>query len=269
MSGRRMWDVDAAVQIRNDDQKTFFTKGLSPVMKHTYLFHNYAYGWIPETALWSSRFADFSLLDYYPISLEFIKKIEFMLSLYKGPVPDYESKLNTEFVDRGSFSGRYNDFLKRFVILPTGEFISFLLLTSMPVFNLLFWFKNTTFDIKKHTLFSEVYTTNERHIELARYFRKSGDYKPIFSRLDQDAIYTNPVTNIATVGNPGPLGNLFPSDYETLANLSTILYFTNYDPVLMFLMFYVPGLSITTKITPAVEYLMSKLSLTKKDIVLV
>ncbi|AWU47075.1 ER-localized membrane protein [Sea otter poxvirus] len=268
MSGRT-WDVHESAQRRNNDQQTFFTRRLSPLMKHTYLFHNYAYGWIPETALWSSRFADFSLLDYYPISLEFIKKLEFMLSLYKGPVLEYESKLNTEFIDRGSFSGRYTDFLRRFAILPTNEFISFLLLTSIPIFNLLFWFKNTQFDIKKHTLFSEVYTTNDRHIELARYFRRSGDYKPIFSRLDQQTIYVNPVSNISTISTPGQLGNLPPSDYETLSNLSAILYFTNYDPVLMFLVFYIPGLSITTQITPAVKYLMTKLSLTTDNIILV
>ncbi|CCD83213.1 conserved hypothetical pox protein [Squirrelpox virus] len=260
-------DVHATAQNRHPNQETFFTRGLSPLMKHTYLYHDYAYGWVPETAVWSSRFADLDLTDYRPVTLGLLKKLEFMLSLYKGPVPDYEPKLNTEFVANGSFSGRYVSFLRRFAILPQDEFISFLLLTSMPAFNLLFWFRNTAFDIARHSLFSQVYTTPERHVELARYFRASGDYKPLFSRLDADATYTQPLTNVARISVPGK--RVTPSEYESLANLSTILYFTRYDPALMLLAFYVPGLSITTEITPAVEFLMERLSLTREQVVLV
>lgn len=48
-------DVDAAAQVRVPNQETFFTRGRSPVMRHTYLYNNYCYGWIPETVVWSSR----------------------------------------------------------------------------------------------------------------------------------------------------------------------------------------------------------------------
>ncbi len=75
--------------------------------------------------------------------------------------------------------------------------------------------------------------------------------------------------NQSNINNPTlPIG-FSKSDYETLSNLSAILYLTNYDPVLMFLVFYVPKISITTKITPAVKYLMDKLNMNETDITLV
>ncbi|QAV38740.1 m33R [Myxoma virus] len=262
-------DIYKESQRRNDDQKTFFTRALSPLLKNTYLYHNYAYGWIPETVIWSSRFANLDVTDYHPITLNLLKKFEFMLSLYTGPVLPYEEKINTEFISRGSFSGRYINFLRNFSILPTDEFISFLLLTSMPIYNILFWFTNTQFDITKHTLFSKVYTNNANHVALARYFRHSGDYKPLFSRVDDNAIYTAPfpINQSRIIHRRTPPGTAV-SDYETLSNLSAILYLTNYDPVLMFLAFYVPNISVTTKITPGVEYLLQKLNMTPTDVTL-
>ncbi|QHG62597.1 hypothetical protein [Cetacean poxvirus 1] len=263
-------DVMSRVQLRNSDQETIFTRHLSPLMRNTYLFDNYSYGWSPETAVWCSRFADLDLRDYYPISLGLIKKFEFMLSLYKGPKTVYEEKIQTEFINQGSFSGRYINYFRKFSTLPTNEYISFLLLTSIPIYNILFWFKDTQFDITKHTLFRNVYTNHERHIALARYLRDSGDYKPIFSRLDQDGTYTDQTTLVGRilVGNTNPNG-YNTSDFETLSNLSAILYYTKYDPVLMFLVFYLPGISVTTKITPAVEYLMSMLNITQNEIILI
>ncbi|AAR07395.1 38R [Yaba monkey tumor virus] len=264
------FDIFKESQKRNEDQETFFTRNLSPLMKNTYLYHNYAYGWIPETAIWSSRFSNLDVTDYYPITLSLLKKFEFMLSLYRGPILQYEEKVNTEFISRGSFYGRYISYLRNFSLLPTSEFISFLLLTSMPIYNIMFWFKNTQFDIKKHTLFSEVFTTNDRHKELAKYFKQSGDYKPLFSRLKENNIYTTQFPIGANRIAHQNLPNGVPvSDFETLSNLSAIMYLTNYDPVIMFLAFYVPGMSATTKITPAVEYLMNKLNLRKDDIFLV
>ncbi|UZC80226.1 V074; CPXV-BR_075 V074 [Cowpox virus] len=264
----RFDDVYKNAQRRILDQETFFSRGLSrPLMKNTYLFDNYAYGWIPETAIWSSRYANLDASDYYPISLGLLKKFEFLMSLYKGPIPVYEEKINTEFIANGSFSGRYVSYLRKFSALPTNEFISFLLLTSIPIYNILFWFKNTQFDITKHTLFRYVYTDNTKHLALARYMYQTGDYKPLFSRLKENYIFTGPVPiGIKDIDHPNLSRARSPSDYETLANISTILYFTKYDPVLMFLLFYVPGYSITTKITPAVEYLMDKLNLTKSDV---
>ncbi len=269
MSVRGNHDVYSESQDRVVDQKTLFTREVIPLLRNTYLYHNYSYGWIPETVIWSSRFADLDVRDYYPISLGLLHKFEFMLSLYKGPVPDYEEKINTEFIARGSFSGRYVSYLRRFASLPTSEFISFLLLTSVPIYNILFWFKNTTFDISKHSFFSKFYTTNERHVQLARYFKESGDYKPLFSRLGKNETYTQPMFQVSRIFNSTSMGNFPASEYETLANLSAILAFTDYDPVLMFLIFYLPGLAVTTKITPAVEYLMEKLCLTNSDIILI
>ncbi|QDJ95066.1 ER-localized membrane protein [Hypsugopox virus] len=252
------------------DQKTYFTRELSPLMKNTYLYHDYAYGWIPETAIWSSKYANLDVTEYYPITLNLLKKFEFMLSLYKGPIPIYEKKINTEFISNGSFSGKYVNYLRNFSILPTNEFISFLLLTSMPIYNILFWFKNTQFDITKHSLFNNVYTTNELHIILAKYFHHGGDYKPLFSRLKNITTYIYPLpTGTNRIYHQGLPVTTPSSDYELLANLSAILHLTKYDPVLMFLAFYVPGLGITTKITPAVEYLMEKLNLSKNDMILV
>ncbi|AST09456.1 ER-localized membrane protein virion core protein [NY_014 poxvirus] len=264
-------DVYGTSQRRILDQETFFTRNLKqPLMKNTYLFDNYAYGWIPETAIWSSRYANLDASEYYPISLGLLKKFEFLMSLYNGPVQVYEEKVNTEFIENGSFSGRYVSYLRKFSSLPTNEFISFLLLTSIPIYNILFWFKNTQFDITKHTLFRHVYTTNNRHLELARYIHQTGDYKPLFSRLKENYVYTGPLPiGVRTINHPNLNARNNPSDYETLSNLSTILYFTNYDPVLMFLAFYVPGYSITTKITPAVEYLMNKLNLTIDDVTII
>ncbi|WZD65888.1 membrane protein [Bovine papular stomatitis virus] len=265
-------DVDAAAQRRTPNQETFFTKGLSPRMRHTYIYNNYAYGWIPETAMWSSRLGDYSVTDFYPISLGMLKKFEFMFSLLADPggaCPEYTPKLNTEFVNQGSFSGRFVNPFHRFAVLPEREYISFLLLTSVPVFNILFWFKGETFDTAKHSLVGAVFTTRERHVELARYLRRTGDYKPLFSRLGNDETFDRAFSGFTRISNPTPVGRLPPSDFETLANLSTILYFTRYDPVLMFLVFYVPGMSVTTKITPGVEFLMEKLSLTPEDVVLV
>ncbi|AUI80608.1 hypothetical protein [White-tailed deer poxvirus] len=263
-------DIYTESQKRNNDQQTFFTRNLSPLMKNTYLYHNYSYGWIPETSIWSSRFANLDVTDYYPITINLLKKFEFMMALYKGPILPYEEKINTEFISKGSFYGRYINFLRNFSILPTNEFISFLLLTSIPIYNILFWFKSTQFDIKKHTLFSEVYSNNDRHIELAKYFRQSGDYKPLFSRLKEDNIYTQPFPlNTSRILHQNLPNSYTISDYETLSNLSAILYLTNYDPVLMFLVFYVPNISVTTKITPGVEYLMKKLNMDKKDITLI
>ncbi|AAR98380.1 ORF023 membrane protein [Bovine papular stomatitis virus] len=265
-------DVDAAAQLRTPNQQTFFTKGLSPRMRHTYIYNNYAYGWIPETAVWSSRLGDYSVTDFYPISLGMLKKFEFMFSLLADPggaCPAYTPKLNTEFVNQGSFSGRFVNPFHRFAVLPEREYISFLLLTSVPIFNILFWFKGETFDTAKHSLVGAVFTTRERHVELARYLRRTGDYKPLFSRLGNDETFDRAFSGFTRISNPTPVGRLPPSDFETLANLSTILYFTRYDPVLMFLVFYVPGMSVTTKITPGVEFLMEKLSLTAEDVVLV
>ncbi|QQG31525.1 ER localized membrane protein [Swinepox virus] len=259
-------DIYTESQKRNDDQKTFFTRNLSPLLKNTYIYHNYAYGWIPETVIWSSSYANLDIRDYYPITINLLKKFEFMLSLYNGPILPYEEKINTEFISRGSFSGRYINFLRNFSQLPTSEFISFLLLTSMPIYNILFWFKNTPFDITKHTLFNNVFTTNEKHIELGKYFRQRGDYKPLFSRLKDDNIYLLPFPiNQSRIQQNTDNA----SYYETLSNLSAILYLTNYDPVLMFLAFYVPNISVTSKITPGVEYLLSKLNMKKTDVVLV
>lgn len=265
-------DVDAAAQLRTPNQETFFTKGLSPRMRHTYIYNNYAYGWIPETAMWSSRLGDYSVTDFYPISLGMLKKFEFMFSLLADPggaCPAYTPKLNTEFVNQGSFSGRFVNPFHRFAVLPEREYISFLLLTSVPIFNILFWFKGETFDTAKHSLVGAVFTTRERHVELARYLRRTGDYKPLFSRLGNNETFDRAFSGFTRIINPTPVGRLPPSDFETLANLSTILYFTRYDPVLMFLVFYVPGMSVTTKITPGVEFLMEKLSLTPEDVVLV
>uniref|UniRef100_A0AAU7E200 Protein OPG070 n=1 Tax=Rousettus bat poxvirus TaxID=3141933 RepID=A0AAU7E200_9POXV len=256
-------DVHATAQQRHVNQETVFTRELSPRLKNTYLYHNYAYGWIPETAVWASRFADLSVTDFYPLSLGLLRKLDYMASLYRGPPLVYAPRLNTEFVAQGSFGGQYNDVFKRFSILPERQFISFLLLTSMPAYNLATFFKSTAFDPKKHTLFSEFFTTREAHVELARYMRHGGDYKPLFARLNA------PTTGMHTIKNPGPMGRLPPSSYETLANLSAILYFTDYDPVLMFLAFYMPGYSATTKITPAVEFLMRKLDVRPEDVTLV
>nr|WGO62667.1 hypothetical protein [Wadden Sea poxvirus] len=263
-------DIYKESQKRNLDQETFFTRNLSPLMKNTYLYHDYSYGWIPETVVWSSRFANLDVTDFYPISLGLLNKFDFLFSLYKGPVPVYEKKVNTEFIINGSFSGRYINYLRNFSLLPTSEFISFLLLTSVPIYNILFWFKNTQFDITTHSIFGKIYSNNERHIELAKYFRQSGDYKPIFSRLKENNIYTSPLQiGINKINFPNIPTGTTTSDYETLSNLSAILYFVKYDPVLMFLLFYIPGMSVTTKITPGVEYLMNKLKLTTNDIVLV
>ncbi|ADT91071.1 hypothetical protein COTV054 [Cotia virus SPAn232] len=263
-------DIYTESQKRNTDQKTFFTRELSPLLKNTYLYHNYSYGWIPETTIWSSRFANLDVTEYYPITINLLKKFEFMLSLYNGPVLPYEEKINTEFVSRGSFYGKYINFLRNFSILPTNEFISFLLLTSMPIYNIIFWFKNTQFDITKHTLFNKVYTTNDKHVELGKYFHQSGDYKPLFSRLKDNNIFTSQFPlNQSTILHQQSSNSDTVSDYETLSNLSALLYLTKYDPVLMFLAFYIPGLSVTTKITPGVEYLLKKLNMNKTDIVLV
>ncbi|WOC29274.1 membrane protein [Equine parapoxvirus] len=265
-------DVDAAAQVRVPNQETFFTRGRSPVMRHTYLYNNYCYGWIPETVVWSSRLGDYRVTDMCPVSLGMLKKFEFMFSLLADPggqCPAYEPKLNTEFVDRGSFAGRFVSPFHRFAALPEREYISFLLLTSMPVFNILFWFKGEAFDVAKHSLVGSVFTTRERHVELARYMRRTGDYRPLFSRLDRDETFDRPFTAATRTKTQTPAGRLPPSEYETMANLSTILYFSGFDPVLMFLAFYVPGLSVTTKVTPAVEFLMQRLGLEAKDVVLV
>ncbi|AIZ77274.1 hypothetical protein SB87_gp021 [Parapoxvirus red deer/HL953] len=265
-------DVDAAAQLRTPNQETFFTKGLSPLMRHTYIYNNYAYGWIPETALWSSRLGDYRVTDFYPPSLGMLKKFEFMFSLLADPggaCPAYEPKLNTEFLNQGSFSGRFVNPFHRFAALPEREYISFLLLTSFPVFNMLFWFKGEKFDTAKHSLLGGVFSTRERHVELARYLRRTGDYKPLLSQLGSDDTFSKPFAGVTRIGNATPAGRLPPSDFETMTNLSTILYFTGYDPVLMFLAFYVPGLSATTKITPAVEFLMEKLAMRPEDVVLV
>lgn len=256
-------DVHATAQRRHVNQETLFTRELPPRLKNTFLYHNYAYGWIPETAVWASRFADLDVTDFYPPTLGLLRKLDFMASLYRGPPLVYAPRLNTEFVAQGSFGGQYNDVFKRFAVLPERQFISFLLLTSMPAYNLATFFKDTAFDAKKHSLFSEFYTSREALMELARYMRQGGDYKPLFSRLDA------PATGVATIKNPGPMGRLPPSSYETLANLSAILYYTDYDPVLMFLAFYMPGFSATTKITPAVEFLMRKLNVCLENVTLV
>ncbi|ATI21144.1 ER-localized membrane protein virion core protein [Eastern grey kangaroopox virus] len=264
--------VHDEAQKRHPDQQTFYTRELTPAMKNTYLYHDYAYGWIPETAIWNSRYATLYLSDYYPVSIGLLRKLEFMLGLYRGPAPEYKPKVNSEFIANGTFRGRFNDFFQRFSKLPQGEFISFLLLVSMPVYNLLFFFKGTPFDIKKHTLFSEFYINRESHLELARYLASGGDYRPVFSRLDDPRLYSG---NLDTMGlrriwTPASrLGRLPPAQYETLSNLSLIISFTNRDPVLMFLMFYVPGFSATSKITPAVEMLMARLGLVREDIVLI
>nr|WQH57864.1 MAG: MC038R [Molluscum contagiosum virus] len=276
MAALSVHDVHSAAQRRAPSQQTLFTRGLRPLMRNTYLFHNYAYGWIPATAAWSSRFADLDVTDYYPVSLGLLRKLEFMFSLYRGPPLQYLPRVNTEFVSTGAFLGRFDDFFKRFAILPTREFISFLLLTSLPAYNLLFVFRGTRFELDKHTLFSAFYTTRERHVELARYFRHGGDYKPLFGHPDGtgDGSDTGdgrslPRGSASALMSNGPRGRLAPSDYETLANLSAILYFTDYDPVLMFLAFYVPSFSVTTKITPGVEYLMERLQVRLEDVTLV
>ncbi|QGN68039.1 membrane phosphoprotein [Equine molluscum contagiosum-like virus] len=270
MVDRNTHDVHATAQRRNPNQETLFTRGLRPLLRNTFLYHDYAYGWVPETALWSSRFAELDAADYYPISLGLLRKLEYLFSLYRGPRPEYLPKLNTEFLAAGSFAGSFNDFFKRFAVLPTREFISFLLLTSMPAYNLQVFFRDTPFDVRKHTLFSAFYTTRERHVELARYLRHGGDYKPLFGRLDETATFDGtPRTGLRAIQHPGALGRLPPSEYETLANLSALLYFTDYDPVLMFLAFYIPPFSVTTQITPAVEYLMARLQVRAEDVALV
>ncbi|QRI42836.1 putative membrane protein [Cheloniid poxvirus 1] len=113
------------------------------------------------------------------------------------------------------------------------------------------------------------YIDNEKHIELAKYLIRGGDYKPTLSMLDEAGLYDESIPL-----PPNILGLIrnFQQQYidiESLSSISAIITYTKQDPVITFLMFYLPGLSVTTKITPAVEMLMDKLGLTKENIILV
>lgn len=78
---------------------------------------------------------------------------------------------------------------------------------------------------------------------------QTGDYKPLFSRLKENYIFTGPVPIcIKDIDHPNLSRARSPSDYETLANISTILYFTKYDPVLMFYCFTYLGIQLLQKL---------------------
>lgn len=268
------------MQRRVRDQETFHTKDYQPLLKYTALFHPYSRGWIPETMMWYSGYATLNLTNYHPITLQLLKKLGFMLSLDKAPKTPYVDRINTDAVALGNFRGHFVEFYKRFQQLPTSEFISFLLLAAIPAYNILFYYTDEVFDSDKHGLMSSFYVNRDTHVAVAKYLLHGGDYKPIFWKTEErnflDPDYDHGGVRYCRISLYEFNRNLPPSshnftpliDYETLANMSAILQYTNRDPVLALLMFYLPGVSVTTAFTPAVEFLMRKLGLEKKDVVL-
>ncbi|AAF44439.1 hypothetical protein FPV095 [Fowlpox virus] len=269
-ANRGIRDIIGNAHERTDDQKTFNRMNLPPILNNTFLYHDYAYGWIPETALWNTQYEKLDIRSYYPITLGLLNKFEFMLGLHQGPPPQYTPKINIQYLNQIS-TVNLNDYFKKFSILPVDQLISFLLLTSIPIYNILFFFKNTTFNPRIHSLTGSFYIDDAKHIELAKYLIRGGDYKPIFGKLDRQGLYDGTLfpVNMATLQIPATSPNLYLLNIETLENLSVIISNTKQDPVLIFLIFYLPGLSVTTKITPAVEYLMNKLGLKKENVILV
>ncbi|QRY18924.1 ORF-54 [Teiidae poxvirus 1] len=264
-------DIHNTSQQRSIDQLTFHRREIPPLLKNSFIYHDYAYGWIPETVLWNSQYENLDIRNYYPITLGLLNKFDFLLGLNRGPPPQYTPKINIQYVNQAPMV-RLNDYYKKFAILPTNELISFLLLTTVPIYNILYFFKTTVFNPRIHSLLNEFYVDDAKHIELAKYLIRGGDYKPIFSRLDQRQLYDNtlPNGNMYSVQIPqGANAQQYLINIEALSNLSTIITYTKQDPVLTFLIFYLPGLSVTTKITSGVEMLMEKLGLTKENIVLV
>ncbi|AID46605.1 hypothetical protein fep_097 [Pigeonpox virus] len=264
-------DIIGNAHERTDDQKTFNRMNLPPILNNTFLYHDYSYGWIPETALWNTQYEKLDIRNYYPITLGLLNKFEFMLGLHQGPPPQYTPKINIQYLNQIS-AVNLNDYFKKFSKLPIDQFISFLLLTSIPIYNILFFFKNTAFNPRIHSLTGNFYIDDAKHIELAKYLIRGGDYKPIFGKLDQPGLYDGTLfpTNMAVLQLPTTTSpNPYLLNIETLENLSVIISNTKQDPVLTFLIFYLPGLSVTTKITPGVEYLMNKLGLKKENVILV
>ncbi|ALA62443.1 putative membrane protein [Turkeypox virus] len=258
-------------QSRSDAQSTFHRRDIPPLLKHTFVYHEYAYGWIPETLLWNSQYEKLDIRNYYPIDVGLLNKFDFMLGLYNGQVPQYVTKINIQNVERAP-SVSFNDYFKKFAILPTDQLISFLLLTSIPIYNIMYFFKTTIFNPKLHSLLNYFYIDDDKHIELAKYLILGGDYPPIFNKLDQPGLYdgTLNATDMYHVMVPqGKSSQKHLISIELLINISAILTYTNQDPVIAFLIFYLPGLSVTTKITPAVQLLMDKLGLSKDNVVLV
>ncbi|QRM15755.1 putative membrane protein [Albatrosspox virus] len=275
MSGRLITDIYGISQDRDDRQLTIHRRGVLPFLKNTFIYHDYAYGWIPETALWNSQYEKLDLRNYYPVTIGLLNKFEFMLSLDKRPPLQYTPKNNSPMMDNVS-AVRIKEYFRKFSILPDNQLISFLLLTSIPIYNILYFFKNTAFNPSVHSLFNMFYIDNEKHIELAKYLIRGGDYKPTLSMLDEAGLYDEsiplPPNILGLIRNRNRTGIRLQQQYidlESLGNISAIISSTNQDPVITFLMFYLPGLSVTTEITPAVEMLMKKLGLTKENIILV
>ncbi|AAR83468.1 hypothetical protein CNPV122 [Canarypox virus] len=270
---RPITDIYGISQDRDDKQLTINRRGDPPFLSNTFIYHDYAYGWIPETALWNSQYERLDLRDYYPITEGLLNKFEFMLDLDKRPNLQYTPKINSPRLDNVS-AIRISTYFKKFTILPTDQYISFLLLTSIPIYNILYFFKNTAFNPAIHSLFNAFYIDNQTHIELAKYLIRGGDYKPIFNMLNERSLYDEnlplPPNILGLIRNrPGVGLQQQYTDLESLASIAAIITYTKRDPVIAFLMFYLPGLSVTTKITPAVEMLMKKLGLTKENIILV
>ncbi|QRM15397.1 putative membrane protein [Mudlarkpox virus] len=272
-AGRLITDIYGISQDRDDRQLTIHRRGVLPFLKNTFIYHDYAYGWIPETALWNSQYEKLDLRNYYPVTIGLLNKFEFMLSLDKRPPLQYTPKNNSPMMDNVS-AVRIKEYFRKFSILPDNQLISFLLLTSIPIYNILYFFKNTAFNPSVHSLFNMFYIDNEKHIELAKYLIRGGDYKPTLSMLDEAGLYDEsiplPPNILGLIRNrTGIRLQQQYIDLESLGNISAIISSTNQDPVITFLMFYLPGLSVTTEITPAVEMLMKKLGLTKENIILV
>ncbi|AYP74206.1 hypothetical protein [Fowlpox virus] len=273
MAVRLITDIYGISQDRDDKQLTINRRGDPPFLSNTFIYHDYAYGWIPETALWNSKYERLDIRNYYPITKGLLNKFEFMLDLDKRPPLQYTPKINSPRLDNVS-AIRIKEYFRKFSILPTDQLISFLILTSIPIYNILYFFKNTAFNPTIHSLFNAFYVDNEKHIELAKYLIHGGDYKPVFSMLNERSLYDEslplPPNLLGLIRNrPGVAFQQQYIDIESLSSISAIITYTKKDPVITFLMFYLPGLSVTTKITPAVEMLMNKLGLTKENVILV
>ncbi|QRI42837.1 putative membrane protein [Cheloniid poxvirus 1] len=85
MSGRLITDIYGISQNRDDRQLTINRRGDPPLLRNTFIYHDYAYGWIPETALWNSQYERLDIRNYYPITKGLLNKFEFMLDLDKRP----------------------------------------------------------------------------------------------------------------------------------------------------------------------------------------
>ncbi|ARE67621.1 SWPV1-111 [Shearwaterpox virus] len=273
MAVRFITDIYGISQERDDKQLTIHRRGDPPFLSNTFIYHDYAYGWIPETALWNSQYERLDIRNYYPISKGLLNKFEFMLNLDKRPPFQYIPKINSPRLKNVS-AVRLKEYFRKFSILPTDQLISFLILTSIPIYNILYFFKNTAFNPATHSLFNAFYIDDEKHVELAKYLIRGGDYKPVFSMLNERNLYDE------TVPLPPNILGLIRNragvsiqqqyiDIESLGSIAAIIAHTNIDPVITFLMFYLPGFSVTTKITPAVEVLMEKLGVTKENVILV